>query len=127
MIKDLIKYIVLSGLLFGGHYFLSEMLPGKGLGNYREEVHLMLFTLFIVSHVLSKIISKKSSVLPGQIFLGFSVVKLISAGLFIFIIKQLSEVDISKAYILVFMASYFIYLGLDVLLMLKALNKPNND
>lgn len=127
MIKDLIKYIVLSGLLFGGHYFLSEMLPGKGFSNYREEAHLMLFTLFIASHILSKIISKKSSVLPGQIFLGFSVVKLISAGLFIFIIKQLSEVDISKAYILVFMASYFTFLGLDVLLMLKALNKPNND
>ena len=55
----------------------------------------------------------------GQVFLGFSVFKLVFAGLFIFTIKKLSEDSMSKTFIIVFMCSYFVYLILDVSLVLR--------
>lgn len=121
MIKDILKYTLLFGLLYGGHYFLSINFPEKGLIELRDVAQVFLFLLFIKSHVLTKALSSKFDVLPGQVSLGFSVVKLVFAGSFILICKRLGGFEVSKAFILVFMSSYFIYQGLDVLILLKNL------
>lgn len=121
MIKNLLKYILVGGLLYGGHYFFSETFLNKGLSNKRESAHLMLFLLFTISHLLTEFLGRRFSLIPGQVFLIFSVVKLISAGLFMFVIKQISGLDISKSFTLAFMFSYFIYLILDISIVLKFL------
>ena len=124
MIKDIVKYLILGGLLYGGHYFLSEMYPQRGLLSYKDVSQFILLLLFILSHILTVLISKKyNNVLLGQVFLGFSVFKLVSAGILIFVIKKISEDPISKSFILVFMGSYFLYLTLDVFTMLRNVKK----
>lgn len=123
MIKDLLKYSAIFGLLYGGHYFLSIYLPEKGLGELRDASQIFLFVLFVKSHVLTKFLSKKFDVLAGQVSLGFSVVKLIFAGSYIMICKKIGGYELSKAFILLFMGSYFVYQTLDVLVMMKYLKE----
>ena len=124
MIKDIVKYLILGGLLYGGHYILSEMYPQRGLLSYKDVSQFILLLLFILSHILTVLISKKyNNVLLGQVFLGFSVFKLVSAAILIFVIKKISDDPISKSFILVFMGSYFFYLTLDVFTMLRNVKK----
>ncbi len=123
MIKDLLRYFILGGLLYGGHYFLSQNLPYKGLSTYRDLSHSILFTIFLVSHVLTIFLSRKFKILPGQVFLGFSVLKLILAGVMILLFKKVGDYPIGKSFTLAFMASYFAYLTIDVWVMLDLLKK----
>lgn len=119
MIKDVFKYILVSGLLYGGHYFLSLIYPERGLVQNREVSHLVLLFLFLISHVFTIFLSRKFKVLMGQVFLGFSVFKLVFSGTFIFVFKKISEEPMSKTFIIVFMGSYFCYLILDVISVLR--------
>jgi len=123
MIKDLLKYFILGGLLYGGHYFLSQNLPYQGLSTYRDISQFILFGIFVKSHVLTILLSRKFKILPGQVFLGFSVLKLILAGVMILLFKKLGDYPIGKSFTLVFMVSYFAYLAVDVWVMLDLLKK----
>lgn len=123
MIKDIVKYLILGGLLYGGHYILSEIYPQRGLHTYKDVSQFILLLLFLLSHILTVLFSKMYNVLIGQVFLGFTVFKLVSAGIFILIIKKMSEDPISISFILVFMVSYFFYLTLDVFTMLRNVKK----
>ena len=125
MIKDLISYIITGGLLYGGHYFLSDNNPDNGLSLYREQAHLTLIVLFTLSHIIGVLLSTKFKALIGKVFLGFSVVKLIVVGSFFLILQNISETPITKDFTLVIMGCYFVYLMLDVVLMLKHLNKSS--
>jgi hypothetical protein len=117
--KDILNYIVVGGLLYGGHYFLSLKFIERGLVQNRDVSQIVLLFLFLISHCLTILLSKRFKVLLGQVFLGFSVFKLVFAGMFIFTIKKLSEDPMSKTFILVFMGCYFVYLTLDVFLVLR--------
>ena len=123
MIKDIVKFMILGGLLYGGHYFLSIYLPEKDLGELRDVSQIFLFILFIKSHVLTKFLSIKYNLLTGKVSLGFSIVKLIFAASFIIISKKIGDYEISKAFILLFMGSYFAYQTLDVLIMIRCLKE----
>lgn len=114
---------MLFGLLYGGHYFFAIYFPENGLSELRDAAQVFLFLLFLKSHLLSKFFGKKFEILPGQISLGFSVVKLIFAGSFIMVCKKLLGYNLSNSFILLFMGSYFLYQGLDVIILLKDLNK----
>lgn len=123
MITDIIRYIVLSGLLYGGHYFLSYKYPDRGLVENREVVHVFMLVLFLTCHLLVRLISKRFNILLGQVFLGFSVVKLILSGVFMFVLMKVSEEVLSKTFIIITMTSYFSYLLLDVITMLGVINR----
>lgn len=123
MIKDITKYILIGGLLYGGHYFLATVFPDRGLTKYRDLSQVVLFLLFVKSHLFGFFLSKKFDVLPGQIFLGFSVFKLIVAGLFMMFLKMANDAPVSKSFTLVFMVAYFSYLIVDVVLMMKAVKE----
>ena len=123
MIKDISKYLIAFGLLYGGHYFLSVLYPELNLLKYRDVTQLFLVVLALVSHFSNSLLSSKFKVLPGQVFLVFSVLKFILAGLYIFFLKKLLEFELSKAYILIFMAAYFCYLSIDVIILTKSINK----
>lgn len=121
--------MILGGLLFGGHSFLAEMFPDKGLEAYLLLSQTFLILLFIKGHLLTVFLSKKLNLLIGQVFLGFSVAKFIFAGLLIFLLKKTGAEPISKGFIIVYMFSYFSYLIVEVLLVVKAANKdlpPNS-
>lgn len=129
MTKALSIYMILGGLLFGGHSFLAEMFPDKGLEPYLLLSQTFLILLFIKGHLLTVFLSKKLNLLIGQVFLGFSVAKFIFAGLLIFLLKKTGAEPISKGFIIVYMFSYFSYLIVEVLLVVKAANKdlpPNS-
>lgn len=102
---------------------MSVYLPDKGLGELRDLSQIFLFLLFVKSHILTKFLSKKFDVLAGQVSLGFSVVKLIFAGSYMMICKKIGGYDLSKAFILLFMGSYFVYQTLDVLVMMRFLKE----
>lgn len=119
--------MVVSGLLIVGHSFLAEAYPESGL-----EVHLMksqvfLFLLFLSGHILTVFLAKKMDMLYGMAFLGFSVVKFIFAGLLILLLKKMGDAELSKQFILVFMASYFSYLVADVFAIVRRVQKEGEN
>ena len=120
MIRDIIKYTILGGLLYGGHYFLNALYPERALGENMNKSHVLLFLLFVKSHFIGDLLHKKFDILIGQVFMGFSVFKMILLGLYIFFLKKTGINPISNSFILTFMGSYFIYLSMDVYLTLKS-------
>lgn len=120
MIRDFIRYTILGGLLYGGHYFLNIVYPERALGENMMKSHILLFLLFVQSHFIGDLLHKKFDILIGQVFMGFSVFKMILLGLYIFFLKKTGLNPISNSFILTFMASYFIYLSMDVYLTLKS-------
>lgn len=119
MIRALSIYMILGGLLFGGHSFLAETFPENGLESYLLMAQTFLILLFIKGHLLTLFLSKKLNLLVGQVFLGFSVAKFIFAGMFILLLKKIGSEPISKSFILVYMFSYFTYLMVEVILVVK--------
>lgn len=123
MTRALSIYMILGGLLFGGHSFLAESYPENGLADYLILAQTFLILLFIKSHLLTVFLSKKLNLLVGQVFLGFSVAKFIFAGMFIFLLKKTGEEPISKSFVAVYMFSYFTYLLVEVFLVLGEIQK----
>lgn len=119
MIKELLKFIVLSGLLFGGHYFFSLEYPQLGHSSLVILTQTILSLLFIQSHILTIVLSKKFKIMVGMLFLIFSVVKFISGGLFVFYLKKTEMYEINNGFIIAFMMSYFAFLTLDVHVLVK--------
>jgi hypothetical protein len=115
--------MILGGLLLVGHSFFADNFPGRELHHYVIQVQVFLFLLFLKGHILTEILSKKFGIYIGQVFLGFSVTKLIFAGLFILYIKRFEVFPVSKSYILLFMFSYFTYLLTEVVMLVGKLNK----
>lgn len=123
MIKSISNYIIVFGLLLVGHSFLHELFPEKGLGPLLYSSQIFLFLLFVKSHLLSLLIVKKTDTVPGMVFLGFSVVKFIFGGLFFVVIKLTTEIELNKAFVAIFILSYFTYLTMDVLTMIRKIEK----
>lgn len=126
MIKDIIKFTLLGGLFLGGHYFLGLDNPQFGSTKLIVITQLLLLALFLKSYILTVVLSEKFKILKGQLFLGFSVVKFIFAGLFIFFLKK-KGIPVEKPFILMFMLSYFSYLALDVISLIKILKKEESS
>lgn len=127
MVKQTFPFVFIALLLTAMHYLLAKALPQLHLYDYFAKTHLILFLLFTKSHLLGIFLSKKFKVLPGQIFLGFSVFKLLFAGSYILILKRFGDYTVSKPFILVFMACYFIYLAVDVWLMVRQAKAHSSD
>lgn len=127
MIKNILPFVLASIVLGGTHYSLAVLLPQYNLHDYFIKTQVILFLLFTKSHLLGLFLSTKFKVLPGQIFLGFSVFKLLFAGSYILILKRFGTYDVSKPFILIFMACYFAYLSIDVWLMIKEAKLQDNN
>jgi|TARA_B110000261_G_C13073379_1_gene353100 hypothetical protein len=124
--KNIAIYTVLGGLLLVVHSFFVIQFPERGLEHYFVVGQVFLLLLFLLGHISTVLLSSNFDIYLGQVFLGFSVFKFILTGLFILFLSKMGEFPLSKSYVLLFMFSYFIYLIVEVYILVGKLNDNEN-
>ena len=123
--KSRLKEYFLSLIIFAiiaavFHYLVFRVLPDNYKVKGVIDMHLFLFVLTMINHVVMLIILKKKPDLMGYSFMGFSFLKMVLCVLFLLPVIT-NKTDQSIPYVLQFFTLYFGYLFYEVVLLLKEL------
>ena len=112
----LLLFVVCSGLLFAVHYFLAE----QNILVLNYKIHfLMTFVTFICIATLLVVFLLKKKDIIGFVFLGFVIFKFFAMGYI-----AVFQPDF-KQHIVPYFVLYWVYLAMEVVLVLKLLRKQD--
>lgn len=117
MIKGLLIYTGIAILLIGVHQGIAQALPQLELPSWKI-VYLPVLFIALQSHILFEVAIKKTKFLPGMVFLGTSMLQFLLLGFYAFALKKMGT-PTGIPFILPFMATFFLFLGISIAITLK--------
>jgi hypothetical protein len=104
------------------HGFFSFYFPALGSKIYIT-AHFVIFMLTLFTIFSVELTAKLTKILPAFIFLGQSLLKVILGGCFFIFALRFLEKKEEAAFMIFFISLYFLYMIIELILVIKSLKK----